>query len=144
MAGANISFSYETGRAVDFIRRIGEHIDDLSPLFGQIGEHLIESTQARIDREEGPDGTSWEPLSPSYLARKPKNKDRILVLDQVLRDTLAYNEGPRELEFGTNRIYAATHQFGRGAIPARPFLGIDDADEGEILQLLREYVQTVL
>lgn len=140
MAGASISIEYEAGKALDFIRRLGEHIDDLSPLFGDIGEYLIESTQARFDVQQSPDGEPWLPLSPRYARRKPKNADRILVLDALMRDTLAYNAGPREMEFGTNRIYAATHQFGRGNIPARPFLGISDDDENEILKLLRDYV----
>lgn len=112
MAGASISIEYEAGKALTFLRRLGEHIDDLSPLFGQIGDHLIESTQDRFAAQQAPDGTPWAPLSPAYARRKKKNADKILVLDAILRDTLAYNAGPRELEFGTNRIYGAIHQFG--------------------------------
>lgn len=144
MAGASVQVEVDGGPVVEFLRRLGEQVDDLSPLMGQIGDYLIDSTRQRIDDQQAPDGTPWAPLSPAYKARKRKNADRILVLDNVLRGTLAYNAGPRALEFGTNRIYGATHQFGRDAIPARPFLGISDADEGEILLLLREYVAEAL
>lgn len=34
----------------------------------------------------------------------------------------------QRIEYGTNLIYAATHQYGRGRIPARPFLKWQDAD----------------
>ena len=147
MAGARITLDYETGPALTFLRQLGEHIDDLSPLFGQIGEYLIESYQDRIDRQVAPDGTPWAPLSPDYAARKRKNADKILVLDGILRDTPAYNVGPRELEFGTSQAtkdYAATQHFGRGAIPARPHVGISDEDENEILLLTREYIENFL
>lgn len=142
MAGASIEI--DSGPALAFLRRLGEHVDDLTPLMGQIGDYLIDSTRSRIDEQQAPDGTPWAPLSPGYARRKPKNADRILVLDNILRTTFAYNAGPKALEFGTNRIYAATHQFGRGAIPARPFLGLSENDEGEVLALIREYVEAAL
>ena len=144
MAGARITLDYETGPALTFLRQLGEHIDDLSPLFGQIGEYLDESTEARFAAQEAPDGTPWAPLSPDYAKRKRKNADKILVLDGILRDTLAYNVGPRELEFGTNQEYGATHQFGRDSIPAREYIGISNEDENEILLLTREYVENFL
>jgi phage gpG-like protein len=37
--------------------------------------------------------------------------------------------GPGEVEVGTDVPYANTHQYGRGRIPARPFLGIGPQDE---------------
>lgn len=147
MAGARISIEFETGPAIDLLRKLGEHVDDLTPLFGQIGEYLKDSTTRRFEAQESPDGTPWAPLSPAYARRKKKNADKILVLDGVLRDYTAYNPEPRSLEFGTglqSKDYAASHQFGRDAIPARPFLGISDEDENEILLLLREYVETAL
>jgi phage gpG-like protein len=56
------------------------------------------------------------------------------------------------VEIGTNKIYAAVHQFGIGAyshvaskrghpaIPARPFLVVQDKDWDEIKAELAEYV----
>lgn len=140
MAGTSISIEHETGRAANFIRQLGEHLDDMTVLFHDIGEYLHESHRQRFADQVAPDGTPWAPLSEKYQARKRKNADRILVLDGILRDTLAYNAGPRELEFGTNLIYGATHQFGRDEIPARAYLGISDDDETEILRILHDFV----
>ena len=57
---------------------------------------------------------------------------------------------------GTNKVYAATHQFGAergefgadrrgrpipwGDIPARPFLGVGDEQRGIILEALNDHV----
>jgi phage gpG-like protein len=48
--------------------------------------------------------------------------------------------GTTYAEVGTNVVYAATHQFGRGAIPARPFLMLQDEDRPAICDVLRDYM----
>ena len=67
-----------------------------------------------------------------------------------LADSIAYQlEGDNSVAVGTSRIYAAMQQFGGttadhpqlwGDIPARPFLGISDADEADILAILRAHL----
>ncbi len=66
-----------------------------------------------------------------------------------LRDGIRYQvTGGKTLEVGTNRFAgewtggAAVHQFGnkKGTIPARPFLGISDADRGEVLAILDRFL----
>ncbi|MCY1444758.1 Phage virion morphogenesis family protein [compost metagenome] len=60
------------------------------------------------------------------------------------------------LEFGSNRIYAAVHQFGAlqgafgtsargvplpwGDIPARPWLGMTDTDREAALDIVQDYL----
>ena len=64
------------------------------------------------------------------------------------RDTFAYNIGDESLEFGTNMEYGAIHQFGGtsgmiprlAAIPARPFLGLSDEDEKEVIEIMWIFV----
>jgi phage virion morphogenesis protein len=140
------------------LRRLGA---DLRPVFLEIGQHLDRSTRERWDRAEAPDGRKWAPLQPSTLARKKKNADKILVLNAHLRDTLAAQATADSLKFGSNRVYAAVHQFGAqkgafglfsivrtrrqvpipwGDIPARPFLGISADDRAEILAILADHL----
>lgn len=111
------------------------------PLFTDIGEALLNSHQDRFAGQISPEGDPWEPLNAKYRARKKKNADQILVFEGFMRDTLAYNASSQYLELGTNRIQGATHQFGdeeRG-IPARPFLGVSEEDEIEILNILHDH-----
>ncbi|KZY52001.1 virion morphogenesis protein, partial [Pseudoalteromonas shioyasakiensis] len=133
MAGAKIQISSEGAQAVsDVLTQLVNNLDDLAPALGNVGEHLMLTHRDHFDQQRSPDGDPWQPLSPEYAKRKKKNKDKILRLNDILRDTFAYNVGDESLEFGTNMEYAAIHQFGGessmvprlAAIPARPFLGL--------------------
>ncbi len=115
-------------------------IGDLQPAFRDLGEALLNSTRARFSSQTAPDGSPWKALSPAYQKRKKQNKDKILTLYGILSGTLDYQVSPAELLVGTPLLYGATHQFGRGAIPARPFLGISSGDKDEILDILREHL----
>jgi phage gpG-like protein len=50
----------------------------------------------------------------------------------------------RRLRVGTNKVYAATHQFGRGAIPARPFLGLSEEDVRDAVETLADHMRRAL
>ncbi len=129
---------------------------DLTPVMAAIGEHLLNTTRERFDDEQSPEGKPWTPLSAMTLARKRKNRDKILTEYGHLRGTLAYRAGRQHIEIGSTRIYAGTHQFGaeqgafgrtkrggpipRGDIPARPFLGVSDEDRAEINQAVRDFL----
>lgn len=117
--------------------------------FSAIGEALMISTAERFDREEAPDGTPWEPLSPKYRQRKMRifGEDKILRLRGYLRDTIRYQASDTELRLGSNRVYAALHQFGGhfrafgthdAAMPARPYLGLSNEDQQEILDTVQD------
>lgn len=140
MAGAYIEITAEDLGVLEALNRLQGQVGDLTSVFNDIGEYLLISERARFDAQEAPDGTPWAPLSPKYQRRKAKNKDRILVLDGYLRDLMRYQSSPEALEFGTDRIYGAAHQFGRPEInlPARPFLGLSDADEREVLEIIKD------
>lgn len=152
-----INIELEDAQARRAFGRLIANGSDLSPLLRDIGEGLLQSNRRRFDTATAPDGTPWAPLSPVTLARKKRNKDKILVQDGYLRDQLNYQlEGPHTLLVGSSRIYASTHQFGadrgqfgltrRGApvppgdIPARPFLGLSTEDEREILEIVNDYL----
>ena len=62
----------------------------------------------------------------------------------TLHDTLRYQASASGVEIGTDRIYGATHQFGRGNIPARPFLGLSAGDRQDILAIVRDHLARAL
>jgi phage virion morphogenesis protein len=117
---------------------------ELAPAFYEIGEHLLESTQDRMNQEVSPDGTPWEPLSINTLEQKDltNQSDKILRGYGTMADMLSYQVSGNQLMFGSNMEYAATHQFGRDSanIPARPFLGVNGDDETEIIEILRSHL----
>ncbi|WP_051361141.1 phage virion morphogenesis protein [Desulfuromonas sp. TF] len=142
---------------------------NLSPVMKAIGERMVRSTEERFETETAPDGTRWEPLAASSLGsgfKKKKTKQdgtltaafsrylasrQILTRSGELRGSIYSRPGSDQVSIGTGKVYAAIHQLGgkagRGrkvAIPARPFLGVTDADRVEILELLREHMEMAL
>ena len=133
---------------------------DLAPAMQDIGEHLLGSTRERFNDQQEPDGKPWAPLSEVTVRRKQKNTDKILTERGYLRGTLAYRADRQEVRVGSTRIYAPTHQFGAkkgafgrtrhgapipwGDIPARPFLGVSDADAAEINLAVRDFLKQAL
>ncbi|NNG44982.1 phage virion morphogenesis protein [Pseudoalteromonas sp. NEC-BIFX-2020_002] len=149
MAGASIDISTEGATAVsDVLTQLVKNLDNLAPALGNVGEHLMLTHRDHFDEQRSPDGDPWQALSPDYAKSKKKNKDKILRLNDILRDTFAYNVGDESLEFGTNMEYAAIHQFGGtsdmiprlAVIPARPFLGLSQDDEKEVIEILSDFL----
>ena len=130
------------------LQRLVDAGQDLRPAFREIGEYLDLATRERFDRAQAPDGTRWAPLKPRTLKRKQRRKRPldILVDSGDLRDLMRYHVTADRLEFGTDRKYGATHQFGdpRRNIPARPFLGLSDDDRREVLDILQEHLRIAL
>lgn len=109
-------------------------------VFEAIGEQLKIQTEKRFEKEQDPDGNAWQPLNEKYQKRKAKKAPRqeILQFEGRLFDTLVAQATDYSVKFGSNSIYANTHQFGRGNIPARPFLGINDEDKKIIADELQD------
>lgn len=165
MAGARIEFSLETSHAeaaLDFVAGKLDN-DGVHLLLTDIGEYLLGSTRDRAAREVSPDGTPWPALSPRYARRKEKKRPgaKMLTFDHhMLGDRLASQVEGDTLYVGTSAKYGAIQQFGGtiqhhaysrirdratiGAhevtIPARPWLGIDQQDEEEIVALTRDHL----
>jgi phage virion morphogenesis protein len=145
MAGAFIEVSIgDTERdIVAALERLRGAVANLRPALAEIGEYLLQSTERRFKTQAGPDGAAWAPLSPDYAKRKKKNRDLILVLNGYLADFQAPQVDDDKVSVGTALPYGAAHQFGRPEknLPARPFLGLDDADAAEILAIIADHLE---
>ena len=110
MAVATLEFDAVAALAV--VNEAAAALADPAPMLRDIGEFLLIAHDQRFASQASPDGTPWQALSPAYLKRKKKNRDKILVLDGFLKNTLRYQVNNNELLFGTNRIYGAMMHFG--------------------------------
>jgi len=97
-----------------YLSSILERGQHMKPAFDQIGEYLIRETQLRFDRQESPDGNPWAPLKPRTVkAKNRQNKiSKILQARGDLRRSIVYQSSNTSLVIGSNRDYAAIHQFG--------------------------------
>lgn len=117
------------------------------PAMDDIGRMLRTSARERIQAAEGPDGAAWPGLSEATRRRrgesaKPLQHRRHLFL------SLTWRASASEAVIGSNRRYARIHQMGGEAgrglkvtIPARPYLGVSDADRGEIRAILLDHLE---
>ncbi len=129
------------------------------PLMRAIGGFVRDATRRRFRDQVTPDGRPWKPSLRAQLQGGVTLTDRGL-----LRDSYIDRATPTEVQVGTNDIRAAIHHFGgvirakgSGALrfslpgggfatvksvtmPARPALGVNDADRTEISALVQDFV----
>ena len=160
MAGASLGFTTQGHRVVEQrLHALAAQFGDLSPLMDIFGLYLESSTIERFDTETAPDGSKW---TPSIRARDQGGKT--LTDKGLLKASQTYRAGSDEVEWGSNLIYAAPHNFGATirplngeflsfalpgglgfrrvrevVLPQREFLGINDEDETELLALAGDY-----
>ena len=116
----------------DFAAAVVAGIDGaLAPM----GEVLHEELQQCFENQRDPQGRPWAPLQEKTLEMRLKRGfrgSRILIVKQILRNSFQPRIAREERRVsigpsGPAAIYAATHQFGRGRIPARPMLPVGTA-----------------
>lgn len=107
-----ITQEFDNAEALAALKQVQAKAGDSAPLLRDIGEYLMLTHNQRFKAQQSPEGTPWAPLSPRYQKRKKKNADRILFLDGYLANTLRYQVGNNELQFGSDRPYAALMHFG--------------------------------
>jgi phage virion morphogenesis protein len=166
MTGVTFEARFDDADLSGALARLAAGAADPSPLMRIIGDYGVDSTRRRMIEQHAPDGTAWAALNPAYAELKGSGYD-ILYASGALRGSLTYLAGMSEVSWGSGMIYAAVHQFGATivpknapalsfvlggklspylvsvksvTIPARPYLGISDADRVEIELLGREYL----
>ena len=154
-----------------------EQLRDMSPFWRTVGDTIVAWTiRRRFEKEQDPQGRSWKPWSRGYAEykrRRGRSGDNILTDTHELRASLNRTNSVIALRdrviVGTNKEYAAIHQFGgkittkregeykrnygpdkqKGdhyayswtiTIPARPFLGVNDMEIEEIKRHMTLYL----
>lgn len=117
------------------------------------------STRQRFVDQAGPNGAAWLPSH-----RVMEKGGKTLIKDRHLLDSIVSSAGDNGAEWGSNLIYAAIHQIGgdivpksadslffklpdgsgrkvkKVTIPPRPYLGINDQDEENILDIINGHL----
>ena len=127
------------------VKRLTAKLAKLQPFMRNVGEYMVNRTiKECFDKEQSPDGQKWQPLSPARVKQRMKKHKtgsmKILQDTGELRRSVRYEATNQRVAIGSKLVYAATHQFGRGNIPARPFLAVTEADRQHILRMLATYL----
>lgn len=153
MTGVVHQIEMDASLAVAGLEQIAQA--DLDTLVYSLGQLVETQTKTRInDEKTAPDGTPWAPWSAGYAAslQRPNRiyPGSLLLREDDLRDSITNVTSARQVEVGSNLVYAAIHQFGgdtsRGhpPIPARPYLGLSQANREEVEDLVKTFVEGVL
>lgn len=170
VAPGTISFEIDAKDVVAALNRVSRRLENMKPVFEDIGEYVEFSVETRFERKLSPEGKPWKALRPSTKASK-RNKGRILVESGRMLDSLGRNATDSFVDIGFSDKKALWHQFGtkpyrivpkqaralafvgsRGkrvvtafvnhpGLPARPMLGINRNDRGAINRIIQGYIQ---
>ena len=152
---------FNAGRSRQAIREAIGLLKDMTPIYVDIGEYMIQATRQRFVKGVAPDGTAWAPKRASTLERyrqlgygslsRPligpsrslsRQIQRIVSRDGVvIGSSLIYS---RVMQEGAARGAFGSDSRGRpipwGRIPARAWLGISRDDETAIVDIVDEHL----
>lgn len=147
MSGVQLQVTIDDTEVRAALAGAEERATDMTPAFDEIGATVVSHTLLRFASQTDPDGHPWTPLSPVTVALRGGGNPHILVNHGILRGSITHIAHSNEVEIGTNVVYGAIQQLGgdtgrghRVHIPARPYLGIDQADREDIPDILGRFL----
>ena len=144
------------------LNRAAHALTDMTPLMAAIGNLLVDQTEQRFKEDKSPEGVAWAPRSAHTLkayerrAKKPGGQQSwggVLHYSGQLSQNIFSSHGADFASVGSAEPYAAMMQFGGkkstfanlwGDIPARPFLGLSDANRTDLVDLIADYLTAAL
>jgi phage gpG-like protein len=125
------------------LRDLSERLDRLvdpaeqQTLLATISEMIVSQTQERLASEKStPSGAAWRARDPEYAARAPGS---LLVASGQLLASLQARVSEAETSVGSDLPYAEAIHDGNAVIPARPYLGLSEANELSILDVVEDF-----
>lgn len=119
---------------------------DLDGLTADLALQGESQTRRRISEEKtGPDGDAWPEWSDRYAATRHGGQS-LLESEGHLIASLESGADADTAWWGSDLVYAATHQFGDPArnIPARPYLGISPQNKRELADRVDHWLRGAL
>lgn len=149
---------FNAGASREAIRKAIAQLEDMTPIYQDIGEYMIRATKERFQRGVSPSGAAWAPKSAATLERYKRlgygAKTRPLHLSGALSSTVQKHVSRDGAVIGSSLVYAGVMQDGAakgafgsdrrgrpipwGRIPARTWLGISTEDERAIVETVDE------
>lgn len=140
----SIKIDVDTSQVKALFDRLRTRMGDMTPVFKNIGEYMLRSTDNRFRYQKDPQNKDWASLTLKYRQRKekqPRAIQKILQYSGRLRGSLIYKPYNDKVIVGTNVVYSRTHQFGSSkGVPSRPFLGVNQKDITSFSRIIRGYL----
>ena len=108
MTGARINFTLDDKAFQGAVTKLGGVLR--TGVVAAIGVALVEEVNKRFESGREPFGAAWQPLLPAYAAIK--RGPGILRESRMLQRSITFRVSGSTVTVGSNRVYAAVHQFG--------------------------------
>lgn len=159
MSGVSLHIEVDDRQIQVAIARLIATGQNPAPIMQDIATYGENSTRDRFRTETAPDGSQWKPN---------QRGSKTLIDSSRLLDSIVSDSDDDFAAWGTNVIYAAIHQSGgviraknkpylvfkvpggglrrvkQVTIPARPYLGINDDDEENIVDIVNRHLQEAI
>ena len=144
MAGTGISIDVSEIKTLnDRMKRFARNTSKQEQL-KFIGKEVKDQTRDRLMLDKkAPDDKPWAALSEPYATRKKKKSSGgILDFTGDLIDSITFQPLEDAVLVGSNLQYARAQQMGfdERNLPARPFLGLSDANKSELEQEIADWL----
>lgn len=160
-----LKVEFNATAARDAVVRAKATLADMTPVYQDIAEYMIEVTRQRFASGTDPDGNAWAPKKPATLERYKRlgygNLPKTLIgpgkrlsrevvgqasrSGAVIGSALIYSgvmqDGAEQGAFGANK---RGRPIPWGRIPARTWLGIGAEDELAIIEIVEEHLGDAL
>jgi phage virion morphogenesis protein len=168
MTGAALTFTFDDADVREALSKLRALAAEPEPLLAAMGFGLARNVRDRFRGEHDPDGNPWAPLMPAYEAEKTgPGILREKGMSGGLMGSITSEVEAGEVTVGSNKVYAAVHQFGatikpkdapalifrigdrlvwarQVTIPARPYLGFGHDDETMLVEVAEDYMAHAL
>lgn len=131
------------------LKKLAAKTQNLRPLMKNIAGIMMDSVEENFEKEGRPE--KWTLLAKVTIKQRTKKgywPGKILQMRGDLASSITSKYNDNSAVVGTNKIYAAIHQFGGDAgknkkvkIPARPYLMIGDTENILIINEVQNYLQ---
>lgn len=160
-----LTTQFNATAATEAIRKATAELEDMTPIYRDVVEYMVEATRKRFTQGVGPDGKAWAPKKASTLDRYKRlgygNLKRVLIgPSRQLSRQIVGEAAKTGAVIGSALIYSGVMQDGAekgafgadrrgrpipwGTIPARVWLGISPADETAIVEIVDEHLSASL
>ena len=142
-----LNFEMDDANLKESLENISRAAGDVSTPLLNAGMAILQENLITFLGEKSPGGVPWTPLRGDTL--KTKKGPGILRETGALFRSVTSQGAPgnifrhkdNSLDLGTTIPYGAVHQLGLGAVPARPFLGINQEMAQEVLTIFQEWLE---
>ncbi|MGI2159487.1 phage virion morphogenesis protein [Shewanella baltica] len=146
-----VDIQFTNGTVLQVLDSLLDKLDNLSEPMNDIAAVLESATEGAFEAEADPvTGQAWASLSDAYLKANPKRQGGKILQASAggLAASITADSGDFWAAIGSNKIYAAIHQFGGtddmpagpAGISARRYFGVSHGDEQSMLGILEEYL----